>query len=85
MYLDLSVLSFCFGFSRYGGTSAINLVDLGRVFLTIPDALSMTGSLDRPGWWLPFSISVCFRGHLLPLFSFHLARSRRLHSRLTFC
>ena len=50
MFLDLSVLSFCFGFSSYGGTSAINLVDLGRVFLTIPDALSMTGSLDRPGW-----------------------------------
>ena len=33
---------------------AISPVDLGRVFLIIPDTLSVTGFLDRPGWWLPF-------------------------------
>ena len=33
----------------------------GTGFLIIPDTLSMTGSLDRPGWWLPFPcyLSLC--------------------------
>ena len=35
----------------------------------------MTGCLDRPSWWLPFSVPVCFCSFLLPLF-FCLARSR---------
>ena len=35
-------------------TPAISPVELGRVFLIIPDTLSVTGFLDRPGWWLPF-------------------------------
>ena len=34
---------------------AISPVDLGRVFLIILDTLSVTGFLDRPGWWFPFS------------------------------
>ena len=34
---------------------AISSVDLGRVFLILPDTLSVTGFLDGPGWWLPFS------------------------------
>ena len=37
----------------------------------------MTESLDRPSWWLPFSVPVCFRSFLLPLF-LCLARSRCL-------
>ena len=37
----------------------------------------MTGSLDRPSWWLPFSVPVCFCSFLPPLF-FCLARSRCL-------
>ena len=40
--------------------SAISPVDLGRVFLIILDTLSMTGFLDRPGWWLPFSLIYFF-------------------------
>ena len=34
---------------------AISLGDLGRVFLIIPDTLSVTGFLDRSGCWLRFS------------------------------
>ena len=37
----------------------------------------MTESLDRPSWWLPFSVPVCFCSFLLPLFVC-LARSRCL-------
>ena len=37
----------------------------------------MTESLDRPSWWLPFSVPVFFRSFLLPLFVC-LARSRCL-------
>ena len=64
---------------------AISLGDLGRVFLIIPDTLSVTGFLDRPGWWLPFSplflfssfglklshgVYVrCLRGNLFPIIS----------------
>ena len=39
---------------------AISPVDLGRIFLVIPDTLSVTGFLDRPGWWLPFSPFISF-------------------------
>ena len=62
---------------------AISPVDLGRVFLIIPNTLSVTGLLDRPGWWLPFSLLFlfssfglkllhevfvrCLRGNLFPL------------------
>ena len=64
---------------------AISLGDLGRVFLIIPDTLSVTGFLDRPGWWLPFSPFIsfssfglklsrgvyvrCLRGNLFPIIS----------------
>ena len=41
------------------------------------NTLSVTRSLDRPNWWLPFSVPVCFCSFLLPLF-FSLARSRCL-------
>ena len=66
-------------------TPAISPVELGRVFLIIPDTLSVTGFLDRPGWWLPFSplflfssfglklshgVYVrCLRGNLFPIIS----------------
>ena len=39
---------------------AISPVDLGWVFSIVPDTLSVTGSLDRPGWWLPFSPFISF-------------------------
>ena len=64
---------------------AISPVDLGRVFSIIPDTLSVTGFLDRPGWWLPFFSFIsfssfgltlsrgvyvrCLRGNLFPIIS----------------
>ena len=66
-------------------TLVISPVDLARVFLIIPDTLSMTGFLDRLGWWLPFSplflfssfglklsrgvYVCCLRGSLFPIIS----------------
>ena len=59
-------------------TPAISPVDLGRVVLNYARTLSVTGFLDRPGWWLPFFSFISFS-------SFGLTLSRGVYVRCLRC
>ena len=67
MLLFIIILLLLLFHDFWSSAFAISLVDLGRVFIIIPDTLSVTGFLDRPGWWLRFSLLFLFSSFGLKL------------------